>query len=347
MHIAVYGANGFQAKLVLAELTRRAITPVLVGRNRARLEHAAEAVGLASAELREADIADHDSLVAAFSGCEVMINCAGPFTVSGEPVVRAAIAAGVHYVDTSGEQAQIKSTFDRFGADAERQGVSVVPAAHDACVPGDLVAHLLGERLAPLESITVSHIITGGGGLSRGSLRSAMVTFDALTSGGLVYQSGAWVPAAGPAERKIVFPGEPEPTLMAKLPLAEVITIPRHVAVERVESFVEAAVSAQLGTPIPAEFIDALPEGPSEEGRRSQRFTYLIEATAADGSTGRATVSGTDTYGITAVIAVEAAARLAVDGAAPGVLAPAQAFDPARFLTALASHGLQWGIDAP
>lgn len=51
-------------------------------------------------------------------------------------------------------------------------------------------------------------------------------------------------------------------------------------------------------------------------------------------------VRGTDTYGSTAVIAVEAARRLAVDGAPPGVLAPAQAFDPADFLRVLAGHGI-------
>ena len=31
-----------------------------------------------------------------------MINCAGPFTFFGEQVVRAAITAGCHYVDTTG-----------------------------------------------------------------------------------------------------------------------------------------------------------------------------------------------------------------------------------------------------
>ena len=53
---------------------------------------------------------------------------------------------------------------------------------------------------------------------------------------------------------------------------------------------------------------------------------------------------GHDTYGITAVIAVEAARRLVADGAKPGVLAPAQAYDPTSFLTFLAPHGISWTI---
>jgi short subunit dehydrogenase-like uncharacterized protein len=44
--IAVYGANGYQAKLVLAELAHRDIDMVLVGRNTTRLRAAATTVGL-------------------------------------------------------------------------------------------------------------------------------------------------------------------------------------------------------------------------------------------------------------------------------------------------------------
>jgi hypothetical protein len=44
------------------------------------------------------------------------------------------------------------------------------------------------------------------------------------------------------------------------------------------------------------------------------------------------------------VIAVEAACRLAAGGAPAGALAPAQAFDAASFLDALAPHGVTWRV---
>lgn len=56
---------------------------------------------------------------------------------------------------------------------------------------------------------------------------------------------------------------------------------------------------------------------------------------------------GTDTYGSTAVIAVEAARRLAAGDAPAGVLAPAQAFDPAGFLGFLAGRGISTGVGSP
>lgn len=343
MIIALYGASGFQAGLVAAELRRRALTPILVGRDRQRLQAAADRLGLPDAGLREADTTHPTALTAAFRGCDVVINCAGPFTLSGAAVVAAAIEAGAHYVDTSGEQAYVKSIFGTFSDAAERAAVAVVPAATDAGIPGDLVGRLLGEQLGGIRRIAVSHLIHGGGGPSRGSLRSAMATFDAFTGGGLIYDRGRWRSTDRPAEIDLVPPGGTRSIKMAQLPLVEVITIPRHVRVEHVAGFAEASLAARLGAPLTEETIAALPEGPSEQSRGTQRFTYLIDATTEDGRSGRGAIWGADTYGTTAVIAAEAAIRLTANRAV-GVLAPSQAFDPTSFLASLAPHGLSWEV---
>jgi short subunit dehydrogenase-like uncharacterized protein len=345
MRCAVYGASGYQAKLVLSELSRRGLDVVLVGRDSERLRQAATAVGLTDRERRIAGLDDHAALVASFAECDAVINCAGPFTDTGQAVVRAAIDAGCHYVDTAGEQRYLKTIFDTFADDAERAGVTVVPATNDGCLPGDLIAHLIADQAPSIAEITISHVIVGGGGPSRGSLRSALQTADALTTGGLTYDDGEWHTGLAARRTSLILPGTSEPTKMAKLPLAEVVTIPRHVSVDHVESLVEATLSARLSTPLSAEFIDTLPEGPTEQARLTQQFTYIIDATSANGHTIRGLVQGTDTYGTTAAIATEAARRLIADGAKPGVLAPAQAFEPAGFLNFLTAHGIRWSID--
>jgi short subunit dehydrogenase-like uncharacterized protein len=344
VRIAVYGASGYQAKLVLAELSRRDIDPVLVGRNAERLRSAATAVRIADAERRVADTGDHEAMVRAFRGCDAVVNCAGPFTPSGHAVVRAALAAGCPYVDTAGEQGYLKSVFDDFAERAERAGVSVVPAANDACVPGDLVAHLIAARLPAIDEIAVTHVIAGGGGPSRGSLRSLLATADAIAAGGLTYHDGAWHRGMAARRTSVTLPGATEPMPVAGLPLSEVVTIPRHVPVRYVESLVDAALRARLSVPLTAETIDGLPEGPGDEARATQRFTYLVDAQGDDGQRVRGLVQGPDTYGSTAVIAVEAARRLVAERTGPGVLAPAQAYDPASFLAFLADHGITWSI---
>src|SRR5207253_5605746 len=84
--------------------------------------------------------------------------------------------------------------------------------------------------------------------------------------------------------------------------------------------------------------------GPSEEARGRARFVIVAEASAGD-DVARCVVEGHDLYGVTAAASAEALQRLAAPGGPPaGVLAPAEAFDPAGFLDALKSY-LSWRIE--
>ncbi len=344
MRIAVDGASGYQGGLVVAELTRRGIGTVLVGRDAARLREAAARLEVLDTERRVARWDDHGALATAFGGCEAVVNCAGPFTPSGHAVVHAAITAGCHYLDTAGEQLYIKKVFDRFAADADRAGVTIIPAATDGAVPSDLIAHILAKLIEPVAEITTAHTIDGGGP-SRGSLRSVLETVETFKDGGLVWEDGDWR-AGTPARRTaITFPGHSEATPVVKFRLPEVVMIPRHVRAGGIEGLVEAQLGARLSTPIAADVIDSLPDGPAEDSRLAQRFTIVVEATGVDGDRARGVVYGRDTYGTTAVIAVEAAHRLVTDPARPGVLAAAEGYDPAEFLDFLAPHGVRWTID--
>jgi short subunit dehydrogenase-like uncharacterized protein len=260
-------------------------------------------------------------------------------------VVRGAITAGCHYVDTSGEQLYIKKIFDTFMTEAEDAGVTVVPATNDACVPGDLIAHILADRIGSVEEIISTHVIVGGGGPSRGSLRSVAATIDAIRAGGLAYDDGDWHIGTPARRTTITLPGEAEATPVVKFPLSEVVTIPRHVRVRHVEGLAEAALSDRLNIPFTPEIIEGLPEGPTEDSRRTQRFTYVLDAVGTGGRAMRGIVRGRDTYGTTAVIAVESARRLVADPAKPGVLAPAQAYDPTDFLDSLGPYGTHWDIE--
>jgi short subunit dehydrogenase-like uncharacterized protein len=335
MRIAVHGATGYQAGLVLDELSRCGLAAVLIGRDPDRLA----AVGPPDAERRTAALDDPTAL----AGCAVVINCAGPFTPAGPAVARAAVAAGVHYVDTAGEQLFVKSLFDELATDAQNAGVAVVPATNDGALPTDLLAHLLADRVGPVAEVVTTHLISGGGGMSRGSLRSFAAAAATFASGGLEYRDGRWRPGA-PGRRTITGPDGVAPLEVVRFPMVEVVTVPRHVPAGRVEGLVDAALGDRFAALPPPEVLDALPPGPAEPDRRAQRFTYLVDVTAVDGATVRGVVRGPDTYGSTAVIAVEAARWLAASGAPAGVLAPAQAFDPADFLAFLTGRGIDTGV---
>ncbi|XVQ16077.1 saccharopine dehydrogenase NADP-binding domain-containing protein [Spirillospora sp. CA-255316] len=319
---------------------------VLAGRNARRLEEAAAAAagnGAGTvAATRVADSADHDALVAAFRDADAVVNCAGPFTPQGAAVARAAVAAGSHYTDTSGEQLHVKEVYDACAAGAERAGVTVTPAMTDGGVPGDLLARILAERLGggPLEEVLSGHLITGGGGMSRGSLRSLSGTADVLRSGGLAYEKGEWRRDVEPRLTTMDFPGKPG-TPVIRFALQEVVTVPRHLEVARVQGFAEAALAEMFSAAISEEAIAALPEGPSDEERRGDHWTIAVEAVARDGRRARGSVQGPDTYGTTGVIA--ALGTLRMNGPA-GARTPAEVLDPAGFLDALAPYGITWAV---
>jgi short subunit dehydrogenase-like uncharacterized protein len=93
-----------------------------------------------------------------------------------------------------------------------------------------------------------------------------------------------------------------------------------------------------------AKLIERLPEGPDVDARRAVRYTIACEARGGAGARG-GILRGRDVYGITAVTTVEGALRMAAPGFnRSGALAPAEAYDPADFLGALAQHGVSYEV---
>jgi short subunit dehydrogenase-like uncharacterized protein len=308
MRIAVFGASGYTGRLVVAELARRGIEAVPAGRD-----------------------------TAAFRGCDAVINCAGPFVQFGEPVVRAAVAAGCHYVDISGEQRYLARVFDTIDAD-----VCVVPGVNDDGLPSDLLAHLVAGQVGSVRELVIGADLAGGTP-SRGTLRSALASLDTFTTGGFGYAAGKWDPGIPVQRTTLAFLGVPVPVV--KFPLPAVVTVPRHVSADRVDGVARADLAAAF-TNVTPELVEQLPAGPPEETRRASRWVIVVEATGAGGHA-RGVVHGADAYGTTAVIAVEAARRLVADGAKPGVLAPAQAFDARDFLAFLETRGVTLDVGRP
>jgi short subunit dehydrogenase-like uncharacterized protein len=361
--IAVYGATGYTGRLVAAELRRRSLDVVLCGRDIEKLRGLAASVG--PVDVRAAAVGDRDALRRAFGDCAVVINCAGPFTVLGEPVVRAAVETGTHYVDTAGEQAFIKLVAERFDEAAKAAEVAVVPAMGFDYVPGDLLCRVVGRAVEPLDELDLAYAVAGFGA-TRGTLRSAL---EAMAGGDVVWEDGAWQPAAaGPLRARAVFPEPFGRQVVAKYPCGEIVSVPRHtrvrtirarVAVEtmvpagRMAPLVPALMAnggALLRTPLRRVLqvaIGLLPEGPSEDERRGARFVIAVRARGANGSSRSGWVRGSDVYGLTAVTTVHAASLLAAPGYdRTGVLSAASAFDPEAFLDHLREHAVEWEAGA-
>src|SRR5579863_5030592 len=85
--VAVFGASGHTGRFVVAELLRRGFRPIPIGRDASRL--AARGFQAHGIETRIANVEDPASLDRALAGAAAVINCAGPFLDTAEPLVAA------------------------------------------------------------------------------------------------------------------------------------------------------------------------------------------------------------------------------------------------------------------
>jgi short subunit dehydrogenase-like uncharacterized protein len=357
--IAIYGASGFTGGLIARELHARGAELVLAGRSRGKLEPLSEQLG--GAPVAAVPLDDGAALRGLLEPCAAVVACAGPFTLHGEPLLAAAAETGTHYLDTTGEQPFIKLAFDRYDARAERSGAALVPGMGFDYAPGDLIAALTAEGMAPLEEIALAYRVEGFVP-THGTALSAL---EIVRGGDVVWRDGEWRPAprrAGGGRWRFPAPIGEEP--MLRYPAGEQITVPRHVETARVRTLLSgmvvpprltpliAAATPLLGlamrTPLRAAtgaLIRRLPAAPSERARQASKFLVACEARTGD-RVRRGSVHGVDIYGLTAA-SLAHGAMLCADPAyeRAGALAPAQAFDPAPFLDALALAGFVLGYE--
>ncbi len=332
--IAVYGAYGHTGRFVVAELFRRGWTPVASGRDANALVALAQAFpGL---ETRVATIDDPAALDRALAGTRALVHCAGPFLDTGAPLLDAALRARIHYLDVAAEQRATDATHAR---DAELRAAGLVAMPSIAFYGGlaDLLATaLLDEGETRVDAIDVAvaldrwHPTTG-----------TRLTGERNHYRRWIIRGGERQYVADPAPtRRWAFPPPIGEVDVVALPLAETITLSRHLECAELHSWMNLAPLVDLRDPA-----TPTPRATDAEGRSDQRFIVEVEV-LANGRRRRARASGRDIYAVSAPLAVEAMERI-LDGRvrARGALAPGQAFDAREMLAALATSGIASELD--
>jgi short subunit dehydrogenase-like uncharacterized protein len=179
--IVLFGATGYTGELTARELAGIGERPVLAARNEARVRALAEELG--GLEWAVADVDRPDSVRALVSADDVLVSCVGPFARWGGPAVEAAIGAGAHYLDSTGETAFIRRVFEQYGPRAQAAGSALVTAMGYDWVPGNLAGALaLRDAGEGAVRVAIGYFIRGGGGagasaMSGGTRASAAGVF--------------------------------------------------------------------------------------------------------------------------------------------------------------------------
>jgi short subunit dehydrogenase-like uncharacterized protein len=170
--IVLFGATGYTGELTARALVGRGVRPVLSARNAQRLEALARQLG--GLDTAVADVGRPDTVCALVQRGDVLISTVGPFGRYGEPVVQAAIAAGAHYLDSTGEGPFIREVFQRHGPGARAAGCALLTAFGYDFVPGNLAGalalHDAGENATRID---IGYFTPGRFAVSGGTRASA------------------------------------------------------------------------------------------------------------------------------------------------------------------------------
>lgn len=321
--VAVFGAAGHTGRFVVEELRRRGFRPILVGRDRSKLERTAadgELVRLAGTE-------DANTLDQALGGARAVINCAGPFLDTALPVLDAALRAGIPYLDVTPEQGAVQRVLAERGAAASEAKVVVVPAAAFYGGLADLLATAAAKSLEKVDEIAVGVALN-----SWHPTKGTRITGARNTAKRLVQRDGRLTEIdTPPLQGRWTFPAPFGDQDVVMLPFSETITIGKHLQANTILSWINLVPLTDIRDPATPP-----PVAADASGRSSQQF--MMDVVVREGNRyERVTATGRDIYAVSAPIIVEATQRLLAGHPAEivGVRSLAEIFDPHDFLAAL------------
>ncbi|MEU4240908.1 DUF5938 domain-containing protein [Actinoplanes sp. NPDC026619] len=207
--VVVYGASGYTGRLICEYLREYNVPFIAAGRDAAKIKQSMQE-NVASIETADYEIAEvaHDvkALTELFAGASVVCNTVGPFSVYGPEVAEACLAAGTHYLDTTGEQDWMITCDEKYGSDFAAAGLLLAPGIAQMYTTGEIASEICLERPG-LDTLDIA--VFWGGSPTIASTLTILV--NAATSGAYRLEQNryeAWDPSAGLYQ--LVLPGQHE-----------------------------------------------------------------------------------------------------------------------------------------
>jgi short subunit dehydrogenase-like uncharacterized protein len=328
----IYGATGYTGKLTVRMALARGFCPVLAGRSAEKLRAVAGPFGL---EYRAAYLTDADRLAGVLRDIDVVLNVAGPFSLTAQPLVDACLRTGTHYLDVTGEL-PVFETLQRRDAEARSGNVMIMPGVGFVVVPSDCLAAHVARRLPEAQYLRLG--ISRTDHISRGSVK----TMIELVSEGVKIRRGGRITSipVGVLERGFDY-GEGG-RLSTAMSWGDVFTAFYTTGISNVEVYVEVNLIERgmywLGGSIARVLKSApwqsllkaqaelLPEGPTDEELATVKRVIVAEAEDYSGRRVRSRLRTPDGYTFTVVTALAIVERVLSGEYQVGFQTPARVY---------------------
>lgn len=319
--LLLYGANGYTGRLLVDECVARGVPAIVAGRRESALHAVAAESGYPA---RAFSLDDPRAIARGLDGVSTVLLAAGPFADTSAPILDACLAAGVHYLDITGEL-EVFEASQRRDAEGRERGIVILPGVGFDVVPTDCLAARLAERMPHARLLELA--FAGGGSPSRGT-RKTMARGAAL--GGAIRREGAIerVPIAW-RRQTIAFRDLPRPCVT--IPWGDVSTAYWSTHIPEIHVYVALPPAARTATSSRTgghgrawddPDLDARLAGPGAEVRSSARMQLWGRVTDADGRTIEGDGETPEGYRLTALAAIESAVRVLARREGAGAIPP-------------------------
>lgn len=326
----IYGANGYTGQIVAEAAAARGMKPILAGR---RAEAVAPLAGRLGCPERVFDL-DGD-LAGHLAGVSLVLHCAGPFSRTSKPVVDACLAAGIHYLDITGEIAVFEACHAR-SDEAKRAGSIILPGVGFDVVPSDclaasLAAHLPGASLLELA-------FTGLGEVSAGTAKTML---EGMPSGGAVRKDGR-ITKVPVAWKTLTVPFHDRERTAVTIPWGDVSTAFHSTGIPNIETYLAMPAKTIRGMKVASAFrgllrlgpvqrmaarvVERRVKGPDADARATGKSELWGRVSDDSGRQVQGTLTTPESYRFTAIAALASVDRVLAGGIAPGAHTPSTAF---------------------
>lgn len=331
----IYGANGYTGELAARKAAGDGLKPILAGRRAEAIEPLGRELGL---QTRLFDLNDRAAADAALAGVTLVLNCAGPFSLTVGPMLDACARAKAHYLDITGEI----GVFEYVHNNAEKwraAGIVAMPGVGFDVVPSDCLAAMLKRELPTANHLRLAFKSVGGR-LSPGTTKTML---QGAPDGGKIRRDGKIV-AVPPAYKVENIDFGEGPATAVTIPWGDVSTAYQTTGIPNIEVFMGAHPKQIKAMKQPLilrklmgiGFVQNIlmkqvakrVKGPTAE-MREKGYTLLCgEAWDENGGRVEMRIRTPEGYKLTVITALMAAKRVLESPPAPGAWTPAKAFGP-------------------
>jgi short subunit dehydrogenase-like uncharacterized protein len=327
----IYGANGYTGELITRYALQRGLKPILAGRNAIEIEALAKKHHL---EYRVFSLDETERLDAALKEVEMVLHCAGPFSLTSRPMVEACLRNKRHYTDITGEIAVFEACAAR-DKQAKDAGVMLMPGVGFDVVPSDCLALHIKNRLPSATHLSLAFY--GMGRISHGT--QATMTMN-VGKGGAIRKDGRITSVQAAWETREINFGDGVVKRGVTIPWGDVATAFYSTGIPNIEVYTVAPPSAvkmmkasrYIGWLLATKpFQDYLQKkiptgGPSDEERAKGRTLMWGEASDLNGNRVESLQQGPEGYTLTAIAALNIAEKIMSGNFTPGYQTPAKAY---------------------